>query len=231
MEVFMGNVYAPQALSDKIMLWNKVSSFMDNHPGDFIFLADWNSVRTREDRCGSNFCVQDARVFNDFIENNLKGSVLARGHSDHSPILLFQDKVDFGPTYFKIFESWFTRQDFDSTVRKAWDIVNLNKELDIVAKFRLMKGHLKRWISSSKSNEDARYKEIVNKINDIDISIDVGIVGDDLINERNNLVVERDDLSKLEDIDSFQKSSIKWDIEGDENSKFFHASLKHKRHS
>ncbi|XP_071730091.1 uncharacterized protein [Rutidosis leptorrhynchoides] len=234
-------------------------------------MGDLNSVRIWDDHCGSEFCVQDTWVLNDFIENNslyevslgglhftwrnkagsklskidrffisnnvlnviedLKGSVLDRGYSDHSPILIFQEKVDFGPTYFKIFESWFARHDFDSTVRKAWDIINRDKELDIVAKFRLMKGHLKSWISSSRSNEASRYKEIVKKINDIDYLIDAGTAGADVISSRISLVAERDELSKLEDIDSFQKASFEWDIEGDENSKFFHVSLKIKRHS
>ncbi|XP_071740114.1 uncharacterized protein [Rutidosis leptorrhynchoides] len=107
----------------------------------------------------------------------------------------------------------------------------MDKDVDIVAKLKLMKGHLRSWISSSRSNESVRFKEIVNKINDIDISIDDGTAGADLISIRNSLVAERDELLKLEDIDSFRKFSIKWDIEGDENSKFFHASLKHKRYS
>ncbi|XP_071700351.1 uncharacterized protein [Rutidosis leptorrhynchoides] len=157
--------------------------------------------------------------------------VLARGHSDHSPILLFQDKVDFGPTYFKIFDSWFAHHDFDVTVRKAWDSVNVNKDVDIVAKFRLMKSHLRIWICSSRSSEATRLKEITSKIDELDIIIDFGTAGSVIIDTRNSLAVERDELSKLADLDSIQKSCVKWDVEGDENSKFFHASLKHKRHS
>ncbi|GKA34908.1 hypothetical protein Tco_0721337 [Tanacetum coccineum] len=40
---------------------------------------------------------------------------------------------------------------------------------------------------------------------------------------------ECDDLTKLDDMDMVQKARIKWDVEGDENSKFFHGILKQKR--
>ncbi|XP_071741985.1 uncharacterized protein [Rutidosis leptorrhynchoides] len=235
--VYMVNVYALQSLPDKVNLWSKLSTFISSHPGDFIFMGDWNSVRTEDERCGSNFCSHDAHIFNDFIEQNnlfdiplgglqftwrnkrgnkfskidrffvtnnilnvfddLKGLVLPRGYSDHSPLYLFQDKVDFGPTYFKIFDSWFDRKKFESTVHKAWEVISVNKELDIVAKFRLPK--------------------------------DSGNASDSEIDCRNSLAAEKGDLSKLVDLDTRQKANVKWDVEGDENTKFFHGSLKRKR--
>ncbi|XP_071707982.1 uncharacterized protein [Rutidosis leptorrhynchoides] len=163
------------------------------------------------------------------VVNDLKGSVLPRGYPDHAPILLFQDKLDFGPRYFKIFESWFARPDFDEKVCSAWKTLNNDHNMDIVVKFQLMKQELKGWIISSRSNEATRLKGIVNKINDLDVVIDAGNADADLINLRNSLFAERDDIYKLEALDSLQKSRIKWDMEGDENSQFFHNSLKHKR--
>ncbi|XP_071741363.1 uncharacterized protein [Rutidosis leptorrhynchoides] len=147
-----------------------------------------------------------------FLSNNLlsvvddiKGSVLSRGYSDHSPIFLFQDKVDFGPTYFKIFDSWFDRTDFDVTVRSAWDSICTTRDLDIVAKLRIMKSKLKAWIHQSRSFEASR------------------------VMLRNKLFNERYDLLALVNSDAIQKARVKWDVEGDENSKFFHAYLKRKR--
>ncbi|XP_071704425.1 uncharacterized protein [Rutidosis leptorrhynchoides] len=269
LEVYMVNVYAPQSVTNKVIVWNKLSSFMSSHSGDFIFLDDWNAVRTREERCGTEFCHIDAQAFNDFIEGNmlyevplgglqytwrnkagnklskldrffvtnnilnvvddLKGTVLARGQSDHSPILLFKDNVDFGPTYFKIFESWFQRPDFDTFVHSSWDEICKTDNRDIVAKLRNLKSWLKSWIHTSRSSEAIRLDEVSKKINDIDLIIDAGQADDTMINSRTDLNAEREELFKLRSLDAIQKSRIKWDVEGDENSKFFHCSLKHKR--
>ncbi|XP_071694336.1 uncharacterized protein [Rutidosis leptorrhynchoides] len=269
LEVFMVNVYAPQMLADKVVLWSKLSSFMNANPGNFILMGDWNAVRVPGDRCGSDFCAHDAREFNDFIDSNilyevplgglhftwrtkagdklskldrffvsdnvlnvvndLKGLVLPCGYSDHSPILLFQDKVDFGPTYFKIFDSWFARADFEATVKDAWSSINRKSNDDIVVKMRAMKQHLKNWIHMSRDKEDSRLIDITNNINNLDVLIDAGNASQDTINRRNSLAVERDELIKLKESDVLQKARIKWDVEGDENSKFFHCSMKHKR--
>ncbi|XP_071687761.1 uncharacterized protein [Rutidosis leptorrhynchoides] len=247
LDVFMVNVYAPQALADKVLLWAKISNFIDAHPGEYILMGDWNSVRSIDESCGSIFCTHDARAFKDFIDHNafydmplgglqftwcnkpgnkfskidrffvtnnvfnvvddLKGLVLPRGYSDHSPILLFQDKVDFGPTYFKIFDSWFSRPDFELTVRKAWDIISIEANMDIVAKFRLLKGHLKSWIHSSRSTEAKRLKELKDNIIELDAIIDSGNASSNEVNLRNSLAFEKDDISKMFDLDMLQKAS------------------------
>ncbi|XP_071687322.1 uncharacterized protein [Rutidosis leptorrhynchoides] len=239
---FMINVYAPQPLSDKIVLWNKLANFMENHTGDYILFGDWNSVRREDERCGSEFLQQDADCFNNFIESSglhevplggmrytwrnkpgnklskldrffisnnvlvgvddIKGVVLPRGFSDHSPIFLFQDNFDYGPT---------------------------DPNLNIVAKLRLLKVIIKDWIHTSRTSECLRLKEVTNLINDLDINIDSGNADEATVVTRNNLFKEKVDLSKLNALDMLQKSRIKWDVEGDENSKFFHCSLKIKR--
>ncbi|XP_071712284.1 uncharacterized protein [Rutidosis leptorrhynchoides] len=143
--------------------------------------------------------------------------------------MLFQDKVDFGPTYFKIFDSWFDRDDFDDTVHVAWETISMDSNLDIVAKFRLLKGHLKSWIHNSRSSEAKRLKEITSQIDELDNFIDAGVASEDDVQRRNKLASEKNDLTKFIDLDYLQKARVRWDVEGDENSKKFQFSLKRTR--
>nr|GEX02670.1 RNA-directed DNA polymerase, eukaryota [Tanacetum cinerariifolium] len=46
---------------------------------------------------------------------------LDRHLSDHRPILLKEVDVDFGPTPFRFYHSWFNREGFDDMVKSAWN--------------------------------------------------------------------------------------------------------------
>ncbi|GKF30662.1 hypothetical protein Tco_0100460 [Tanacetum coccineum] len=58
----------------------------------------------------------------------------------------------------------------------------------------------------------------------------VGTCNDELLQERANLFNELHDLNKASSLDLAQKAKIRWAIEGDENSKFFHGII-NKKHS
>nr|GEX41689.1 RNA-directed DNA polymerase, eukaryota [Tanacetum cinerariifolium] len=77
--------------------------------------------------------------------------------SDHRPILMRELSIDYGPTLFRFFHSWFNLDGFDKMIEDAW------KSLDTV------------------------------------------------------------------DLNVGQKSKVRWAIEGDENTKFFHGILNSKR--
>nr|GEY57491.1 RNA-directed DNA polymerase, eukaryota, reverse transcriptase zinc-binding domain protein [Tanacetum cinerariifolium] len=59
--------------------------------------------------------------------------------------------------------------------------------------------------------------------------IDAGSANDDDRDSHIKFLQEVDILDTFESFDLFLKACIKWDIEGDENSKFFHALIKQKR--
>ncbi|XP_071734239.1 uncharacterized protein [Rutidosis leptorrhynchoides] len=171
-----------------------------------------------------------------FVTNNImtslediKGEVLPRGFSDHSPIMLFQDKIDYGPTYFKVFDSWFERGYFDSKVRDEWNTINSCPNKDIIAKIRTLKHSLKSWIYHSRCIEFIRLLDLKQSIIDLDSIIDTGTATAAEIESRNMLFKEQEDLTRIMSLDALQNSRVKWDVEGDENSKFFHCSLKRKR--
>ena len=53
---------------------------------------------------------------------NITGMVLDKYISDHRSILLVEHRVDYGPTLFRVFHSWFRLDGFDEIVRQSWPI-------------------------------------------------------------------------------------------------------------
>ncbi|PWA60106.1 RNA-directed DNA polymerase, eukaryota [Artemisia annua] len=50
----------------------------------------------------------------------MMGIILTRNLSDHRSFLLKECDIDYGPTPFKIFQSWFDIEGFDQMVKDAW---------------------------------------------------------------------------------------------------------------
>nr|GEV33892.1 RNA-directed DNA polymerase, eukaryota, reverse transcriptase zinc-binding domain protein [Tanacetum cinerariifolium] len=67
-------------------------------------------------------------------------------------------------------------------------------------------------------------KSIINR------KIDFGVASEEEKVERLNLIKECDDIQNLVEMDTAKKESVKWDVKGDKNLKFFHRILKQKRH-
>ncbi|GKA15088.1 RNA-directed DNA polymerase, eukaryota [Tanacetum coccineum] len=139
-------------------LW--LLEFIRNHDGHFVIFGDLNKVR----------------------DENVKVTALPRGWSDHIPIMLHCEKVDYGPVSFKLFHSWLQRDGFDDCIKMAYNECSIN--------YPHMPFHEK--LKSRRSKKRIR-----------------------------KLLKERDDLQQLEDMDVVQKSKVKWDVEGDENTKKF----------
>ncbi|GKA92705.1 RNA-directed DNA polymerase, eukaryota, partial [Tanacetum coccineum] len=51
------------------MLWDYLTHVINNWKGEVIIIGDFNEVRCKSERFGSNFNVQGANVFNSFIVN------------------------------------------------------------------------------------------------------------------------------------------------------------------
>ncbi|GJY07998.1 RNA-directed DNA polymerase, eukaryota [Tanacetum coccineum] len=75
------SIYAPQALSEKRLLWNYITSLINRWDGECIVMGDFNEVRCVEERMGSVFNVQGANAFNDFISSSSLIDIPLEGYS------------------------------------------------------------------------------------------------------------------------------------------------------
>nr|GEX57299.1 hypothetical protein [Tanacetum cinerariifolium] len=186
-------------------LWDYISSLLRRWNGDSIVMGDFNDVRCKEERLGSLFNPLGARLFNQFI--NSSGLVEVK-LEDHRPILLHEIYTDYGLTPFCFYLSWFRLDGFDDMA---------------------LKPIIRCWVKERKSQQFGAKNDIVRELGDIDKILDHGNVFDTILLKRMELMRQLHDLNQVASQDVAQKSKIKWAIERDENSKFFHGIINKKR--
>nr|GEW98551.1 RNA-directed DNA polymerase, eukaryota, reverse transcriptase zinc-binding domain protein [Tanacetum cinerariifolium] len=137
---------------------------------------------------------------------NLTRFILHRHLYDHRPILLKETHVDYGPTPFRLYHTWFLEDDFHSVIEDSWNndgIYASNSMILLKNKLNFLKQRLKEWSSIKRRNKDHDRKVIQDSLIEIDLRLDKG----------NDLP---DDLTKRA-------------VEGDENSKKTHGIVNKKR--
>nr|GEV77987.1 RNA-directed DNA polymerase, eukaryota, reverse transcriptase zinc-binding domain protein [Tanacetum cinerariifolium] len=243
---FMINVYGPHDSQVKVLLWNTLRTFIMNHSGKYLLFGDLNEVRNESERFGSLFSRPDAECFNSFIDEtnlvevtmggrrytwmnksgtkmsklvrflmsndilneipDLKATVLERGKSDHNHILLHVEKTDYGPYPFKFFHLWLIRPNFDSKMK------------EVLA------------YSSTSSVIGNRLKDrLKNGLNELDQILDMNVATDLEREEHLKLLHECEELDRISRMNLAQKAHSHWEIEGDENTKYFHGLINHRR--
>ena len=96
-------------------------------------------------------------------------------------------------------------------------------------KLQDLKGIIRQWVKDKKKDMSSSKNAIVFELGEIDKVIDRGENDDATVLRRlelkNNLIKVTD----METKDRVQKSKVKWAVEGDENSKFFHGIINKRR--
>nr|GEW24614.1 hypothetical protein [Tanacetum cinerariifolium] len=148
--------------------------------------------------------------------------------SDHRPIILNEVHTDFGPTSFRIYHSRFKREGFDAMVELAWTSFthsDPNRLIRFKKKLQDLKKIIRGWIKDLNIPQYGTKQAIIDDLVAIDKKLDSGLASDTLLRERMDLICKLQDINQLEVKDFVQKAKIKWAVEGDENSKFFHDVL------
>ncbi|GKC51366.1 hypothetical protein Tco_1074111 [Tanacetum coccineum] len=93
----------------------------------------------------------------------------------------------------------------------------------------MLKKEIRTWTLDFKRHQVGLSKDLKSKLCDIDKVLDQGGVTDDILLSRLEVLKQLHDVQSSNNRDIMQKAKIRWAIEGDENSKYFHAIINKKR--
>ncbi|GJW79943.1 RNA-directed DNA polymerase, eukaryota, reverse transcriptase zinc-binding domain protein [Tanacetum coccineum] len=211
------------------------NTFITNN--NLIELPMGNRMFTWMNKSGSKLSKLDRFLFSGSAIDALPDAhvtTLDKLWSDHNPILFHCKKVDYGPTPFRFYHSWFYYDGFDDFISSEWISLgqsNTTQDLSSHEKLKSLKAKIKNWLRDTKSNEKRHKEEMIDALKHLDVKIDSNNATDEDRDSRAKILHDIDKLDRLDSLDLQQKSHIKWDIERDENSKFFHGIVNQRRRS
>lgn len=141
-----------------------------------------------------------------------------------------EDVRDHGPRPFRFFSSWMQEEGFEQIVFQSWNddvgSVRGGASIQLKAKLKKFKRDIKKWWDVLNENRRKDKHEMEVKLAKLNCKMDRGLAS---MEEKEERVKLKEALFKLsKKVDLQQKSKIKWSIEGDENSKYFHGILNRK---
>ncbi|XP_071727550.1 uncharacterized protein [Rutidosis leptorrhynchoides] len=179
-EIIIVNVYGPHSDEKKKRFWDSLNDLMSFDNAAWVLCGDFNEVRYAHERENSNFIARRASWFNNFIHDNglieipLSGRKFTQISDDgirfskldhHTPLLLKNGLLDFGPKPTRIFDSWIDAAGASQIISEAWNLPISKCRPDTAFRIKLknVKMKLKEWSKTSFGRIDAEIKELSEK--------------------------------------------------------------------
>ncbi|XP_023757712.1 uncharacterized protein LOC111906219 [Lactuca sativa] len=156
---------------------------------------------------------------------------LLHEYFDHLPIILRSLILDFGPLPFRFFNSWLLQDDIEVLIKKfVSSYVSKGggkADLNFMEKLIDLKNDLKAWRLKETHIQKEELLMLKNKVDDLDKLADHKPLSDHENNERtgHQKILDMETIIKL---DLKQKNWIKWLVDDDKNTIFFHGVINNK---
>ncbi|XP_035543586.1 uncharacterized protein LOC118347673 [Juglans regia] len=154
-------------------------------------------------------------------------SYLPMTTSDHCPMLVefLKDPYSYGPPPFRFQQMWVEHPEFIDFVKQVWSVPVVGTGLVILAcKLKKVKVALREWNKRVFGRTNAHIESLEAKVEGLE-----GCLQREWdIEAKRELVVALDELCswrRREDIRLAQMTKIKWNMDGDRNSKCFHSRV------
>nr|GEV80527.1 RNA-directed DNA polymerase, eukaryota, reverse transcriptase zinc-binding domain protein [Tanacetum cinerariifolium] len=168
--------------------------------GEVVIMGDFNDVRCISNRLGSVFNARGAQMFSSFIVDS--GLV----------------EINLGGCHY----TWCHK--FATKIRKENNAMRY-----LMGKFKHLKRKFQEWNVLNKVRDNRDKDQYIRDLVDIDGIIDCGKGREEDVTKRAKIINKIQKIDELKSNELAQKIKIKWAIEEDENSCFFHGMLNKKR--
>ncbi|WJX91755.1 hypothetical protein P8452_73482 [Trifolium repens] len=153
--------------------------------------------------------------------------VLPRSVSDHCPLVIRYNSVDWGPKPFRFNNHWLSHKDFKVFVEEAWRSMPFVGWMGYILKDKLkaLKVKLKEWNKDIYGAVDTKILILVEEIKVLDLRGEEGNLSNADVSLRKNQFSELWHLLKSKEATMVQRSRSRWLREGDANSNYFHSLM------
>ncbi|GJS71415.1 RNA-directed DNA polymerase, eukaryota, reverse transcriptase zinc-binding domain protein [Tanacetum coccineum] len=236
-------VYTPHDVKDKRLLWDYLSHVSNQWAGEVVMMGDFNEVRYKSDRFRSNFNAHGADIFNNFFINAgleevpLGGSAYTWCHKSASKMskldrfLVSENLLNTCPNISAITLDRFL-SDHRPILLNSWKDApgdDSNAMRNLCGKLKFLKVKIRAWYADYRNNSKGSVTNFKEELRILDELIDKGNGSDEIVNNRLEILGKLQQVNKAQASEVAQKAKIKWYVEGDENTKFFHGMLNKKR--
>ncbi|KAJ9566561.1 hypothetical protein OSB04_002527 [Centaurea solstitialis] len=164
---------------------------------------------------------------------NPSAIILPCVHSDHCPVLFNACNLDFGPSYFKFFNSWILDPHLASIVSLSWGSSHFPFHISpmgfFMNKLKALKKDIRLWRLEVNKKQNGSLETLKESLFDIDRRAEISPISSPDSRLRQDVLIKIKELEHVKILDLKQKARVRWAVDGDENSKFFHGLINHNR--